>query len=85
LHQPGELKKAKITIQNRLFRIHVKSENRKIYEEIGALEIIPQAVPLNWFFVPFFWIAEIFGIGNKIYDWVAKHCFNFPPPRLLSY
>jgi predicted DCC family thiol-disulfide oxidoreductase YuxK len=33
-----------------------------------------------WIFIPLFWLIIQIGLGERIYDWIAKNRFLFPVP-----
>lgn len=74
------LQNHQIPIEDAMQRIQVlnmKSHRKQGME--GILEISLH-LPVLWVLVPFFWIINSVGLGNKIYDWIAKNRFLFPVP-----
>ena len=80
LHQPGELDKAGITYQKAMSRIQVRTGCPQVYEGIDSLIKISLVIPLLWLPVPILWFSGKIGIGNRLYDWIAKHRLIFPVP-----
>ncbi|HZK61691.1 MAG TPA: DCC1-like thiol-disulfide oxidoreductase family protein, partial [Anaerovoracaceae bacterium] len=63
-----------------LSRFQVRTGNSEVYEGIDALIRISSVIPLFWLFVPILWLSGKIGIGNRLYDWIAKHRLIFPIP-----
>lgn len=80
LHQPGELEKAGISYKKAMSRIQVRTDNSKVYEGIDGLVRISMVIPALYLFTPILWASGKIGIGNKLYDWIAKHRLIFPIP-----
>ncbi len=80
LHQPGVLDKAGISYKKAMSRIQVRTGTSKVYEGIDALIRISTVIPVFWLLTPILWLSGKIGIGNKLYDWIAKHRLLFPTP-----
>lgn len=80
LYEPGALEKAGISYKRAIYRIQVKTGECTIYEGIDALTLISVVIPSLWLIAPVLWLAGKIGIGNKVYDWIAKHRLIFPIP-----
>jgi predicted DCC family thiol-disulfide oxidoreductase YuxK len=80
LHLPSVLEKAGIPKDKALERIHIQINELTIFEGIDALFRISLAVPAFWLFIPIIWMSKKTGLGNMLYDWVAKRRFLFPTP-----
>jgi predicted DCC family thiol-disulfide oxidoreductase YuxK len=80
LYSPGILEKHEISMEEAIKRIQVVNKKFERKEGMQALLEISFQLPLLWFFIPFFWISIQFGLGTKIYDWIARKRFLFPVP-----
>jgi len=49
----------------------VLNSNRQ-YEGIHTLVQISLRIPLLWIIVPFLYLSILFGVGQRLYDWIAS-------------
>ncbi|MBE0686779.1 MAG: DUF393 domain-containing protein [Anaerolineaceae bacterium] len=80
LFTPGILEKYDIPLEKAMNRIQAVKNGNIRKEGMDALLLISGHLPLLWFFIPFFWLSIKFGLGSKIYDWIARNRFLFPVP-----
>ena len=80
LYTQGTLEKYQIPVEDAMQRIQVLTKKGKRKEGMDGILEISLQLPVLWIFVPFFWFIILIGLGNRIYDWIAKNRFRFPVP-----
>lgn len=80
LFSPGILEKHKIDPQKAMQRIQVRTKQGKIIEGMRGVLYISLFLPLLWLTVPIMAASVWIGLGDKVYDWIAKNRLLFPTP-----
>ncbi len=80
MYSQGVLKEYQIPLEDATRRIQVINLKGKRKEGMDGLLAISLRLPALWLLVPFFRILILIGLGDRIYDWIAKNRFLFPVP-----
>ncbi len=80
MYTPGIMESYAIDPQKAMQRIQVRTKAGAIQEGMAGITYISRFLPLLWMFVPFMALSLWIGLGEKLYDWIAKHRLLFPIP-----
>ncbi|MAT42588.1 MAG: hypothetical protein CL609_09620 [Anaerolineaceae bacterium] len=80
MYTPGILERYAIDPQKALQRIQVRTKFGTIREGLAGITYISLFLPLLWILVPFMAFSQWIGLGQKLYDWIAKNRLLFPVP-----
>lgn len=77
--ESGVAKKYGISMEDLENRMHsILKRNGKVEAGIYSINRVCKSIPLLWLFVPFINISIFLGIGQKVYDMIAKRRTIFP-------
>ncbi len=77
--EPGIAKQFGVEVASLEKRIHsVQRSTNTVEEGINSINRICKNVPLLWFLVPMLSFSSMIGLGQPVYDWIAKRRTIFP-------
>jgi predicted DCC family thiol-disulfide oxidoreductase YuxK len=80
MYSNGVLEKFDIPLEDAVQRIQILNGRGKRKQGMRAILEISLNLPILWIFIPLFWLIIQIGLGERIYDWIAKNRFLFPVP-----
>ncbi len=80
LHQWEILDEYEIDPEKAQQRIQVRTKSGRVLEGLHGITYASKFLPLIWPFIPLMKISLWIGLGEKVYDWIAKHRLIFPVP-----